>query len=286
MQSSWAKKGFFLALLFLNLAIAEISECFALNNPSLKIYSLSADSVGILYDAISVGALPARGVTLRLNGACDGEEFSQIALKKNPRRQELFFDAPIFSTQCRYQAFLKFKNRRKRRISLTSNLLQVDIPADPSLEFLVQLTQVNLNSNLINRPSDLKLGPNQTQCPSLERALVLEKTNYYRQKAGLAALSADGILELAANTQSVKMASLDLMTHQGWFDTLQALGYPGLYMAQNIASDVASPTLLVDFWMSSPEHRANILNPKGTKAGVGCVIDGSGRKWWTEDFGG
>jgi uncharacterized protein YkwD len=41
---------------------------------------------------------------------------------------------------------------------------------------------------------------------------------------------------------------------------------------------------VVEAWMNSPGHRANILNPDFKTLGVG-VHFGPGGPWWTQDFG-
>nr|WP_255491605.1 CAP domain-containing protein [Actinotalea sp. JY-7876] len=44
--------------------------------------------------------------------------------------------------------------------------------------------------------------------------------------------------------------------------------------AENLSRASAPPQDVVDAWMESPGHRANILDPELTHLGVGCVEDG------------
>jgi hypothetical protein len=67
------------------------------------------------------------------------------------------------------------------------------------------------------------------------------------------------------------------------WDRIKAAGYsqPG---AENIAMGYATAKAVIDGWMNSPGHRANILNCKLKAVGIG-VEYGSGGPWWTQDFG-
>jgi uncharacterized protein YkwD len=51
--------------------------------------------------------------------------------------------------------------------------------------------------------------------------------------------------------------------------------------AENIAKGYSTPKAVVDGWMNSSGHRANILNPSFTHIGVGYVKDGN---IWTQMF--
>jgi uncharacterized protein YkwD len=54
--------------------------------------------------------------------------------------------------------------------------------------------------------------------------------------------------------------------------------------AENIARGQQSPAAVMDSWMNSSGHRANILNCQLRTLGVG-VATGSGGPWWTQLFG-
>jgi len=44
--------------------------------------------------------------------------------------------------------------------------------------------------------------------------------------------------------------------------------------AENLSRAAAGPQAVVDAWLSSSGHRANLLDPALTQLGVGCVLDG------------
>ena len=52
---------------------------------------------------------------------------------------------------------------------------------------------------------------------------------------------------------------------------------------ENIAMGYATPEAVVNAWMNSSGHRANILNSSYTRIGVGYVESGN---YWTQHFAG
>lgn len=63
--------------------------------------------------------------------------------------------------------------------------------------------------------------------------------------------------------------------------------YPsGRRMAENIAAGSETPERVVAQWMSSPGHRANIMNPKLRRIGVGYAYFASGQylHYWVQCF--
>ncbi|MFC5749138.1 CAP domain-containing protein [Actinomadura rugatobispora] len=113
-------------------------------------------------------------------------------------------------------------------------------------------------------------------------------TNKERAKEGCAPLRVDARLVTAARRHSADMAAKDYFDHTSrngdspW-ERMEAAGYtsPG---AENIAKGYGTAAAVVDGWMKSPGHRANILNCKLRAIGVG-MASGSGGPWWTQDFG-
>jgi uncharacterized protein YkwD len=84
------------------------------------------------------------------------------------------------------------------------------------------------------------------------------------------------------------MAARDYFDHNSpdgktpW-DRIEAAGYDAP-AAENIARGQPTPQAVVDAWMNSEGHRANILNCKIKAIGVGVHL-GEGGPWWTQDFG-
>nr|WP_211177325.1 CAP domain-containing protein [Pseudonocardia acidicola] len=117
-------------------------------------------------------------------------------------------------------------------------------------------------------------------------AQVVALTNAQRARAGCGALQVDARVTAAAQQHSADMASNNYFSHTGsdgssFGDRLQAEGYPAPG-AENIAQGQPDAAAVVDAWMNSPGHRANILDCSLTTIGVGYDSRGD---YWTQDFG-
>jgi uncharacterized protein YkwD len=69
------------------------------------------------------------------------------------------------------------------------------------------------------------------------------------------------------------------------FDRMTAAGYVFRAAAENIAAGQRTPESVVQAWMNSAGHRANILNCSLREIGVGVANGGSFGIYWTQDFG-
>ncbi len=124
---------------------------------------------------------------------------------------------------------------------------------------------------------------------------VVDLTNAQRAQAGLPALKHNAKLSAAAYVHSRDMALNDYFNHTGSdrskvTDRVSAQGYNYLNAGENIAAGYATPEAVVEGWMNSPGHRANILYPKVQEIGVGFyfLANDSGQApyqyYWTQDF--
>ncbi len=122
---------------------------------------------------------------------------------------------------------------------------------------------------------------------------VFDLVNEEREKAGVNPLSwCDGLYELA-KAHSCDMCDRGFFSHvnpegEGPFDRAKA-GHAGSYTfppttcrGENIAMGYSSPEQVMNGWMNSSGHRANILRGGFTHIGVG-VCTGCG-KHWTQCF--
>lgn len=117
---------------------------------------------------------------------------------------------------------------------------------------------------------------------------VITLTNKARAAAGCAALRPDARLRTAARAHSTDMGVHDYFSHTSpngdtFADRIEAAGYPHPG-AENIARGFQTAAAVMDGWMNSSGHRANILNCGLRAIGVG-VYFGPGGPWWTQDFG-
>ncbi|KUO07627.1 CAP domain-containing protein [Streptomyces sp. DSM 15324] len=119
-------------------------------------------------------------------------------------------------------------------------------------------------------------------------AEVFALVNEERAKVGCSALSANSALSELAERFSDDMAARGFFDHTDpdgktpW-DRAAAAGISSLG-GENIARGQADAAAVMEAWMNSPGHRANILNCDFKTLGVG-VHFGPGGPWWTQDFG-
>ncbi|MEU3901573.1 CAP domain-containing protein [Streptomyces sp. NPDC045251] len=122
-------------------------------------------------------------------------------------------------------------------------------------------------------------------------AEVVDLTNRERVRAGLAALAADPRLTAAAQAHSTDMVARDFYSHtdpdggKPW-DRAAAAGAARRTVGENIACGQRSPADVVEGWMNSPGHRANILKADFTHIGIGLAGGGRAGTYWTQLFGG
>jgi uncharacterized protein YkwD len=101
----------------------------------------------------------------------------------------------------------------------------------------------------------------------------------------------DARLREAARRHSAEMARFGYLSHSsrdgsGPLQRIRAAGYStGGGWAENIARGYPTPSAVMDGWLNSPGHRANILNCSLRALGVGVVRSSGGRVYWTQDFG-
>lgn len=108
------------------------------------------------------------------------------------------------------------------------------------------------------------------------------------------ALAHNSLLRTAARGHSRDMATHDYVSHTGLdgrspSDRIGAAGYTGAFpLGENIAAGQASPPSVVNGWMASAGHCANIMNPAFRGVGVGYAYDSAStyRHYWTLTFGG
>ncbi|MFF4804955.1 CAP domain-containing protein [Streptomyces sp. NPDC001351] len=119
---------------------------------------------------------------------------------------------------------------------------------------------------------------------------VVALTNRERAGAGLPPLATDPLLATAAQAHSADMVARAFYSHTSpegsrpW-DRAAAAGARRRSIGENIACGQRSPAEVVDGWMNSPGHRANILEPDFTHIGIGFAGGGPAGTYWTQLFG-
>lgn len=118
---------------------------------------------------------------------------------------------------------------------------------------------------------------------------VVELVNVERQKAGLSTLTMDSAISNVARAKSKDMADNKYFAHQSPTygsagDMLEQFGIKWSAWGENIAYGQRTPEIVVNAWMNSPGHRANILSTNFSKIGIGYVTNSNGTPYWTQIF--
>lgn len=125
---------------------------------------------------------------------------------------------------------------------------------------------------------------------------VFELMNTERIENNLDPLRINEQLVLAAEYHSQSMANDDFFSHQGIngstpFERMIDEGYSYQAAGENIAAGFTTPESVVEAWMGSSGHRANILSSDFTEVGIGHQYNSNDigqvnyHHYWTVDFG-
>lgn len=116
---------------------------------------------------------------------------------------------------------------------------------------------------------------------------IVDLVNVERAKAGAAALTVSSGASRAAQVRAEEITKSFSHTRPDGRSFSTALTEVGVMYGgsgENIAYGQRSPQAVMDQWMSSAGHRANILNPDFTAIGVGHYESGNGTDYWTQLF--
>ena len=141
------------------------------------------------------------------------------------------------------------------------------------------------NPDLIYPGQVLNIPEGDTAAESYESE-VIRLVNEIRTERGLKPLTYDWQLSRVARYKSEDMRANRYFSHQSPtygtpFQMIKSFGISYKSAGENIAKGYRTPKAVVDGWMNSSGHRANILNASFTHIGVGYVADGN---YWTQMF--
>ena len=137
-------------------------------------------------------------------------------------------------------------------------------------------------------PSTTTKTPTLTENNKLEKEVVT-LVNQERAKLGLAPLKDNSQLSNVARTKSEDMANKNYFSHTSPtygspFDMMKKFGITYTTAGENIAMGQQTAASVMDGWMNSSGHKANILSKDFTEIGVGVAKDKSGTIYWTQQF--
>lgn len=117
-------------------------------------------------------------------------------------------------------------------------------------------------------------------------AEVVRLVNAERAKNGLGALKVDSRVQQAAQVRAKEQAQLFSHTRPNGSSCFTALAEAGVSYrgaGENIAYGQPNPSVVMNAWMNSEGHRANILNANFTTIGVGYTVI-NGTAYWAQMF--
>ncbi len=143
------------------------------------------------------------------------------------------------------------------------------------------------NEKPIEKPTE-DTKPNITDKTQAIELEVVRLVNEERKKAGLAPFTHSQELSRVARFKSQDMADKNYFSHNSPtygdpFTMMKSFGINYRTAGENIAKGYQSAQSVVNGWMNSPGHRANILNPNFGTIGVGYVVK-NGTTYWTQMF--
>lgn len=130
-------------------------------------------------------------------------------------------------------------------------------------------------------PAPASLGAYENQVVSL--------VNQERAKAGLSPLKINTKLTGVAERKAEDLRDKNYFAHNSPtygspFDMMKQFGITYTAAGENIAKGQRTPAEVMNGWMNSPGHKANIMNANYTEIGVGYVTDSNGTTYWVQHF--
>jgi uncharacterized YkwD family protein/spore coat assembly protein SafA len=167
------------------------------------------------------------------------------------------------------------------------SLWKIAVKFEIGVSELIEANPQFKNPNLIyvgdkvNIPEASSLLSFETECIRL--------TNVERTNRGLPALQTNWELSRVARYKSQDMVLNHYFDHTSPtygspFTMMQTFGLRFSAAAENIAYGQRTAQEVVNAWMNSPGHRANILSQSCTQIGVGAAKTSSGTLYWTQMF--
>ena len=160
-------------------------------------------------------------------------------------------------------------------------------------KFEIGLAELIAANPQIHDPSKIMIGqkiniPEASPLVSLEDE-VIRLVNVERVKYGLAPLAKNWQASRVARMKSQDMITNKYFAHNSPvygspFNMMENFGLRFSAGAENIAMGQRTPQEVVNTWLNSPGHRANIMSRTYTEIGVGAAKSSNGTLYWTQMF--
>jgi uncharacterized YkwD family protein/spore coat assembly protein SafA len=151
---------------------------------------------------------------------------------------------------------------------------------------------INANPQIQNPsliyPSQKISVPNIQDIKAIETE-VIRLVNIQRSNAGIMTLTQNWQLSRVARYKSQDMIDKNYFSHQSPtygspFVMMESFGLHFSAAGENIAMGQNTAAAVMNGWMNSPGHRANILSASYSQIGVGLAKDKNGSYYWTQMF--
>lgn len=118
-----------------------------------------------------------------------------------------------------------------------------------------------------------------------EQMALLDEINLTRRQHGLGPVRVEHRLGQAALGHACETARINLLSHaaqDGSRPGQRALraGYDYRVVVENLGLGFHSAGQAMFYWMRSPGHRENILEPRATDAALGLTMTSGGQRAW------
>jgi uncharacterized protein YkwD len=153
----------------------------------------------------------------------------------------------------------------------------------------IVLAACTLPANSTSSPSAPSTAPSTI---GATESRIFNLVNAERRRQGLPNLVYSAQLDRMARIQAQNMARFQKMAHVLPESTLPTLtdraresGYPFARLAENVALGYPNAASVVEGWMASKGHRANILNRDVEETGIAIARSSAGGLYYCQVFG-
>lgn len=243
-----------------------------------------AGSIKLKNSSVSLAAGGSKTVTVTVKGT---DKVKCVSLDKNT--------VSVSGGTMKGNTF-KFKITGKKA---GSAYVKVYLKEDKSISKLIKVTVASggRNSDKTSSADNKDTGVSEdknTENKDTSSMSYAEQVLYYvnieRENAGVSLIVLDETLCRAADIRAEEL--LELFDHTRPDGTLcctvaDDVGYGGYISGENIAAGYSSAKAVVEGWMNSPGHRANILEPSHKVMGAAMVYSANSdyRYYWAQLFG-
>lgn len=162
-----------------------------------------------------------------------------------------------------------------------------------AVRYQIGVTELIKANPQLRNPNMIYVGQ-RINIPSIDDVKALEQqvidlVNKQRAARGLQQLKANWELCRVARFKSQDMIDMKYFSHQSPtygspFTMMQSFGIRFSNGGENIAYGQRTPQEVMNSWMNSPGHRANILSATYNQIGCGVAKSSNGTYYWTQMF--